>query len=104
MKSTTDSARIYEAVPQLGRIHGEVLLDILKQPDMSYRDRILVTCGVLAALGRQDDLKNWMGRGVASGITLDELRGLIVQVAFYAGWPAGLCAGKAAIDLFECSK
>jgi len=45
-----------------------------------------------------------MGRGVASGITLDELRGLIVQVAFYAGWPAGLCAGKAAIDLFECSK
>jgi 4-carboxymuconolactone decarboxylase len=104
MKSTTDSARVYKAVPQLGRIHEDVLLGVWKQPEMSYRDRILVTCGVLAAMGRQDDLKNWMGRGVANGITLDELRGLIVQVAFYAGWPAGLCGGRAALDLLEAGR
>src|SRR5437899_9574114 len=101
MKANTESGRIYKAVPQLGRIHEGVLLGVLKQPEMSYRDRILVTCGILAALGRNDDLKNWMSRGVANGITLDELRGLIVQVTFYAGWPAGLGAGKAALDLLE---
>ena len=45
-----------------------------------------------------------MARGVDAGISADELRGLVVQVTFYAGWPAGLCAGKAALDLFEDEK
>jgi 4-carboxymuconolactone decarboxylase len=45
-----------------------------------------------------------MTRGIDAGITLDELRGLVVQVTFYAGWPAGLCAGKAALDLLEGEK
>ena len=103
--STTDSARVYKAVPQLARIREQVLLgDVWKQPEMSYRDRILVTCSVLAATGKLDELKVWMKRGVDNGITLDELRGLVVQVTFYAGWPAGLNAGKAALDLFEAEK
>lgn len=100
--ATSESARIYKAVPQLARIREQVLLgDVWKQPEMSYRDRILVTCSVLAATGKLDELKVWMRRGVENGITLDELRGLIVQVTFYAGWPAGLLAGRAAIDLLD---
>ena len=103
--STPDSARVYKAVPQFARIREEVLLgDVWKQPELAYRDRILVTCGVLAALGKQEDLTVWMTRGVEAGITLDELRGLVVQVTFYAGWSAGLTAGKAALDLFEAEK
>lgn len=102
---TSDPARVYKNVPQLARIRERVLLgDVWKQPELAYRDRILVTCGVLAAGGKVDELKVWMGRGVEAGITLDELRGLIVQVTFYAGWPAGLAAGKAALDLFEAEK
>ena len=105
MKSTSDSARVYKAVPQLARLREQVLLgDVWKQPELSYRDRILVTCSVLAALGKLDELKVWAARAVENGITLDELRGLAVQVTFYAGWPAGLCAGKAALDLFEAEK
>jgi 4-carboxymuconolactone decarboxylase len=69
---------------------------------LAYRDRILVTLGVLAAGGKVDEMEVWMRRGVEeAGITLDDLRGLVVQVTFYAGWPAGLAAGKAALDLFE---
>jgi 4-carboxymuconolactone decarboxylase len=105
MKSTVESARVYKAVPQLARIREQVLLgDVWKQPEMSFRDRILVTCSVLAATGKLDELKVWMSRGVENGITLDELRGLVVQVTFYAGWPAGLCAGKAALHLFEAEE
>jgi 4-carboxymuconolactone decarboxylase len=101
-QATGQSARIYEQVPQFARLREEVLLgDVWKQPEMSTRDRILVTCGVLAASGKEAELKHWMRRGVHNGISLDELRGLIVQVAFYAGWPAGLCAGRAALELFE---
>jgi 4-carboxymuconolactone decarboxylase len=102
---TSDPARVYKSVPQLARIREQVLLgDVWKQPELAYRDRILVTCGVLAAGGKVDELKVWMQRGVEAGITLDELRGLVVQVTFYAGWPAGLAAGKAALDLFEAEQ
>jgi hypothetical protein len=71
--STSDSARVYNAIPQLGRLREEVLLgDVWKQPELAYRDRILVTCAVLAAGGKLDELKVWMQRGVENGITLDE--------------------------------
>ena len=100
--SSSDSARVYKNVPQLARIREHVLLgDVWKQPELGFRDRILVTLGVLAAGGKVDEMKHWMKRGLDNGITLDELRGLIVQVTFYAGWPAGLAAGKAAADLFD---
>jgi len=96
------SARIYKAVPQLARIREQVLLgDVWKQPELAYRDRILVTLGVLAAGGKLDEMKAWMRRGLDNGLTPDNLRGLVVQVTFYAGWPAGLAAGKAALELFE---
>jgi 4-carboxymuconolactone decarboxylase len=100
--ATTDSARVYKNVPQLARIREQVLLgDVWKQPEMAYRDRILVTLGVLAATGKIDELRVWMRRGIENGLTLDDLRGLVVQVTFYAGWPSGLGAGKAALELFE---
>ncbi|XAH21977.1 carboxymuconolactone decarboxylase family protein [Xylophilus sp. GW821-FHT01B05] len=103
--ASTDSARVYEHVPELARIRKDVLLgDVWKQPELAYRDRILVTLGVLAAGGKIDEMKAWMARGVEAGITLDELRGLVVQVTFYAGWPAGLAAGKAALGLFDAGR
>jgi 4-carboxymuconolactone decarboxylase len=102
MQPDSEGARVYAAVPQLARIRQEVLLgDVWKQPEMSFRDRILVTCAVLAATGKLNELKIWMSRGVENGITPDELRGLVAQVTFYAGWPAGLCAGKAALAVLE---
>ena len=95
--------RVYDAVPQLKRLRSEVLLDdVWLQPELAYRDRILVTIGVLAAGGRFVEMQQWMRRSMEeAGITLDELRGLVTQVALYAGWPAGLCAGRAGLDLFE---
>ena len=101
-QATGDAVRIYEQVPQLARIRRDVLLgDVWKQPELALRDRIFVTLGVLAAGGKVEEMKAWMARGVEAGITLDELRGLVVQVTFYAGWPAGLAAGRAALELFE---
>lgn len=102
MTDKTIYDRIYDAVPQLSRLRHDVLLgDVWQQPELARRDRILVSCSVLAALGKQDELSHWMQRAIEEGISRDELRGLIVHVAFYAGWPAALCAGKAGIDILE---
>jgi 4-carboxymuconolactone decarboxylase len=102
MSSSTHHAGVYKAVPQLGRLREDVLLaDVWKQPELNLRDRSLVTCAVLAALGKETELQAHMRRAVENGVTQDEIRGLVVQVAFYAGWPAGLTAGRAALDLLD---
>ncbi|MEU6647338.1 carboxymuconolactone decarboxylase family protein [Saccharomonospora sp. NPDC046836] len=99
--NTPSGNPVYTAVPQLGRLRDEVLFgDVWEQPELSARDRSLVTCAVLAARGRSDELRVHLRRAVDNGVTVDELRGLVVQVAFYAGWPYGVGAAQAGLELF----
>jgi 4-carboxymuconolactone decarboxylase len=92
----------YEAVPQLGKLRDEVLFgDVWEQPELSKRDRSLVTISVLTALYRTDELKGHMKRALDNGVTQDEIRGMITHLAFYAGWPTAVNAGRIAADLFE---
>ena len=94
--------QIYKLVPQFGRLREQVLMgDVWKQPELSPRDRSLVTCSILAANGKYDELTVHIKRAVENGVTVDELRGMIVQIAFYAGWPAAMMTGKAALPLLE---
>jgi 4-carboxymuconolactone decarboxylase len=94
--------RVYEAIPQLGRLRDEVLFgDVWKQGEMGLRDRSLVTCVALAVLGRDDELAIHVKRAVENGVTPNELRGMAVQLAFYAGWPAGMAVGKAALPFLQ---
>jgi 4-carboxymuconolactone decarboxylase len=89
--------QIYDAIPQLGRLRDQVLFgDVWEQAELGKRDRSLVTCAVLATLGRDNELAHHVERAIANGVTLDELRGMAVQLAFYAGWPAGIALGRAA--------
>lgn len=92
----------YETVPQLGKLRDEVLFgDVWEQPELSKRDRSLVTISVLTALYRTDELKGHMKRALDNGVTQDEIRGMITHLAFYAGWPTAVNAGRVAADLFE---
>jgi 4-carboxymuconolactone decarboxylase len=96
---------VYEAIPQFNRLRKDYLWgDVWKQPELGLRDRSLVTCAILAALGKQEELAFHMDRAVENGVKPDELRGLVVQVAIYAGWPAGVGAGRAGLAIFEAEK
>ena len=92
----------YEVVPQLGRLRDEVLFgDVWEQPELSKRDRSLITVAVLTATYRTDELRGHMQRALDNGVTQDELRGLITHLAFYAGWPTAVNAGRVAAEVFE---
>lgn len=92
----------YDAVPQLRRLRDDVLYgDVWQQPELEARDRSLVTCAILAAQGKTNELEHHMGVAIENGVSADELRGLVVQVAFYAGWPAGINTAKAGMAVFE---
>ena len=74
--------------------------DLWLRPDLAPRDRSLVTVAVLAALYRTDEMRGHMQRALDNGVTETELKGLITHVAFYAGWPCAVNAGRVAIDVF----
>ena len=48
----------YELVPQLGKLRDEVLFgDVWEQPELTKRDRSLITVAILGALYRTQKLK-----------------------------------------------
>jgi 4-carboxymuconolactone decarboxylase len=93
---------VYELIPQLGKLRDEVLFgDVWEQPELSKRDRSLATVAVLIALYRTEELKGHMARAVTNGVTKEELFGLITHMAFYAGWPCAVNAGRVALEVLE---
>ena len=92
----------YELIPKLGELRDDVLFgDVWEQPDLSKRDRSLITVAVLTALYRTDELRGHMQRALDNGVTEDEIKGLITHLAFYAGWPTAVNAGRVALDVFD---
>ena len=93
---------VYELIPKLGELRDEVLFgDVWEQTDLSKRDRSLITVAVLTALYRTEELKGHMRRALDNGVTQDELAGLITHLAFYAGWPTAVNAGRVALEIFD---
>jgi 4-carboxymuconolactone decarboxylase len=100
-----DEFEHYDLVPQFNRMRKDYLYgDIWEQPELSPRDRSLVTCAILGALGKNAELEAHMQKAITNGVTADELRGLVVQVAVYAGWPCGVNSAKAGLPVFRADK
>jgi 4-carboxymuconolactone decarboxylase len=67
--------------------------DVYSRPALSLRDRELIAVAMLAAKGGSEpqlDLHLHAARNV--GVTDDELREVLIQVAPYAGFPAAINA------------
>ncbi|MFJ5035942.1 carboxymuconolactone decarboxylase family protein [Streptomyces sp. NPDC088560] len=62
--------------------------DVWDRPDLSPRDRSLITVAALVALGRDARLTGHLRRALDNGLTPGELAEAITHLAFYAGWPA----------------
>jgi 4-carboxymuconolactone decarboxylase len=60
------------------------------------RQRSLNNLSMLAALGRMEEFELHFKGALRNGCTLDELRETLLQVAVYAGVPAGVSAFRAA--------
>jgi 4-carboxymuconolactone decarboxylase len=100
MKNTKPT--VYESFPKLGQLRNDVLFgDVWEQPDLSKRDRSLVTVAVLVALYRTEELRGHMQLALENGVSQEEIGGLITHLAFYSGWPTAVNAGRVAQEVFE---
>ncbi|HEX4675559.1 MAG TPA: carboxymuconolactone decarboxylase family protein [Steroidobacteraceae bacterium] len=64
--------------------------------NLSRRDRSLLNLAMLSILNRPHELKLHVKGALTNGVTRDEIREVILQVAIYAGVPAGIDAQRIA--------
>ncbi|WP_326818889.1 carboxymuconolactone decarboxylase family protein [Streptomyces sp. NBC_01762] len=82
-----------EIAPKLVEVTDRVLFgDVWERPELSPRDRSLVTVSVLTALYRTEQLGYHLGKALENGLRVEELSEAITHLAFYAGWPNAMTA------------
>jgi 4-carboxymuconolactone decarboxylase len=88
--------------PKLVSLTDDLLFgDIWARPELSPRDRSLVTVAALIANGNTEQLTGHLGRALNNGLTETELKEVIIHLAFYAGWPRAMSAMNVAKRVFE---
>jgi 4-carboxymuconolactone decarboxylase len=94
--------RVRKTVPALVQ-YTETLIygDVWERPDLSKRDRSLVTVAALIASYRPEQLSVHLGRALDNGLTKEELAGAITHLAFYAGWPCAMTAADVLTKVLE---
>lgn len=92
----------YATTPYLGEVRDEVLYgNVWERPQLSKRDRSLITVAVNQALYRTDELRLHLERALDNGVTPNELSELIAHVMFYSGFPTAVNASRVAAEVFE---
>src|SRR3954462_6390729 len=91
--STAGQRLLDDMAPKLAQLTDEVLFgDIWQRPDLSPRDRSLVTVAALVAMQRSEQLAFHLSRALDNGVTHAELAELVTHLAFYSGWPTAASA------------
>ena len=96
--------RIKPVFPKLVSMTNDYVYgDVWERKELSKRDRSLVTISALVALGWQDQLHGHIQRGLANGLTREEIVEAITHLAMYSGWPSAMTASHVAMDAFDAS-
>jgi 4-carboxymuconolactone decarboxylase len=92
---------IGDIAPKLAQLTDDVLFgDVWERPQLSKRDRSLITCAALVATGKTEQMSFHFPRAIENGVTHEELVEMITHLAFYAGWPNAMSAIAKAKELF----
>lgn len=103
--STSARDVVRTVAPKLIELSETVLFgDVWERPGLSKRERSLITVAALTALYRTDQLPGHLERALANGVTREQIGELITHLAFYAGWPAAMTAGRIARTVFDQTK
>ena len=90
-----------DIAPKLADLTDTVLFgDVWARPQLSRRDRSLVTVSALIAMNRPDQLRSHLALARQNGLTEEELVEAITHLAFYAGWPNAITAVGVAREVF----
>ena len=91
----------YDGSPYLGQVRDTYVYgDIWERPNLTKRDRSMITVAVNQALYATNELRLHMSRALDNGITQTELSEIIAHVLWYSGFPTGVNAARVASEVF----
>jgi len=91
--ATAAQKAIGDFAPKLVELTEEVLFgDIWERPQLSKRDRSLITCAALVSTGKTEQMEFHFPKALENGVTKEELIELVTHLAFYVGWPNAMSA------------
>jgi 4-carboxymuconolactone decarboxylase len=94
-----------EFAPGMVHYTDQVLFDeVWERPELSKRDRSLITVASLLAGGNAEQLNFHLAFAKQNGATEEELIETITHLAFYAGWPKAMSAMTVAKSLFTADQ
>ncbi|MES2999546.1 MAG: carboxymuconolactone decarboxylase family protein [Pseudomonadota bacterium] len=93
-KPDTPAQRLLgDIAPKFAELTDDVLFgDVWERPELSKRDRSLITCAALVATGKTEQMESHFPRAITNGVTKEELVEMITHLAFYVGWPSAVSA------------
>ena len=74
------------------------------RPGLEQKTRSILTLGILAGLGRFQELGIYTNAALSSGVTINELKEILVHITAYCGTPAGRQAFLAAHETIKARK
>jgi 4-carboxymuconolactone decarboxylase len=96
--SAEDVAKVSPALERY--TNGPVRGDLWKRPDLTARDRGIVTVAALVARNQTSELPYYLDLALDSGVKPAEVSELITHLAFYSGWGNAVTAAAVAKDVF----
>ena len=92
-----------EVFPDFLRVITEEHLfgEVWARPGLSLRDRTMITLAVLIAFRCKDEIKEHTGYALRAGVSKEEIGEIIMHVANYGCWGAGVNAGQFAAEAFR---
>jgi 4-carboxymuconolactone decarboxylase len=75
--------------------------EIWTRPGLPRATRSLIVLGLMVALNRMDEFRMHVRAAIANGVTRNEIKEVLLQVAVYCGVPAANSAFHAAEEVFQ---
>jgi 4-carboxymuconolactone decarboxylase len=98
---TLTNADVRTVAPALeAYTQSRLLGDVWKRPDLTARDRSIVTLAALIARNQTIELPFYLNLALDNGVKPREIAEIITHLAFYSGWGNAMAATSVARDVF----
>lgn len=97
---SSSKAKVRVVAPKLFEmIETTVYADIWERPDLSRRDRSMITLAALIGMRQTDQMRSHFEKALDHGVTGKEIAEMITHLSIYAGFPAAISAALVAKPL-----
>src|SRR5437764_1440605 len=89
---------ITSVAPALEKYAQGPIAGLWKRPELSPRDRSIVTLSALIARNQTIEMPHYINLALDNGVKPREISEIITHLAFYSGWANAIAAGAVAKD------